>query len=428
MNLPAATLAGGLLLAAAPARAQSLEQLYRDLHAHPELSFREEQTAAKMANVLRAAGFEVTEGVGGFGVVGLLRNGPGPTVLVRTDLDALPITEDSGLPYASKARVKDDSGNEVGVMHACGHDIHMTVWAGTAHWLADHRDQWRGTLLFIAQPAEERGAGARNMLEDGLFTRFPEPDYCLALHVDGMLPAGMIGYTSGYCYANVDTVDVLVRGKGGHGSAPHTTKDPVVLAARIVLGLQTLVSREVDPLDSAVVTVGSIHGGTKHNIIPDQVKLQITVRSYAEATRQALLAGIQRTAAGEAQAAGFPPELMPEVTTHMAEHTPASYNDPALVERINAAFVRRFGAEQLRAMPASMGGEDFGRYAPAAGCPGYMFRLGSIDRATWEAAQQPGAPPLPSLHTKDYAPLAGPTIDTGVQAMTAAVVELLAVR
>ncbi|TAH38581.1 MAG: amidohydrolase [Planctomycetota bacterium] len=403
-----------------------LEAFYRELHASPELSFHEEKTSARMAAVLREAGFEVTERVGGFGVVGVLRNGDGPTLLVRTDMDALPVTEETGLPFASRVRTKDDAGNEVGVMHACGHDIHMTVWTGTARWLAAHKDQWRGTLVLIAQPAEERGAGARQMLEDGLFTRFPKPDFCIALHADGQLPAGMVGYTPGYCYANVDTVDVTVRGKGGHGSAPHTTKDPVLLAARIVLALQTLVSREVDPLDSAVVTVGSIHGGTKHNIIPEEVKLQITVRSYTPEVRKLLLEGIHRTAVGEAQAAGFPQELWPEVVAHMQEHTPASYNDPALVERVNRALAAALGADQLKEMPASMGGEDFGRFAPAAGCPGYMFRLGSIRQEKYDAAQKPGAPPLPSLHTKDYAPLAGPTIETGVKAMTAAVLELMA--
>lgn len=402
-----------------------LEALYQRLHERPELSFDERETAAAMAGVLRAAGFEVAEGIGGHGVAGLLRNGRGPTLLLRTDLDALPILEETGLPFASKARARDDQGNEVGVMHACGHDVHMAVWSGTARFLAAQRRRWGGTLLCIAQPAEERGAGARRMLEDGLYARFGKPDFTLALHADGQLPAGMIGYTPGYCYANVDTVDVLVRGHGGHGSAPHTTRDPVVLAARIVLALQTLVSRELDPVEDAVVTVGSIHGGTKHNIIPDEVRLQITVRSYTEAVRRQLLDGIARTARHEALAAGMPDDRLPVVTVREDEFTPASYNDPALVERVNSAIAAALGPENLRAMPPSMGGEDFGRYALAAGCPGYMFRLGTIPRERWEAAQRPGAPPLPSLHRSDYAPLWAPAIETGVRAMAAAVLELL---
>lgn len=406
-------------------RLPDLVAFYRELHASPELSFHEVETAKRMARVLADAGFEVATDVGGTGVVGVLKNGEGPTVLLRTDMDALPITEATGLDFASRVRVKDEMGREVGVMHACGHDIHMTVWTGTARYMASHRDDWSGTLVCIAQPAEERGAGALAMIGDGLFKRFPRPDYTLALHVDGQFPAGTIAFTPEFCYANVDSVDILVRGKGGHGSAPHTTHDPVALAGRIVVGLQTIVSREVQPIQPAVVTVGSIHGGTKHNIIPEEVKLELTVRTYTDAVREQVLAAIERVALGEAVAAGFPEDLLPEVSRLRHEFTPASYNDPQLVERVNKAFARAIGAENLLPKEPSMGGEDFGRYARTAEVPGYMFSLGSIPRDVYEAAQEPGAPPLPSLHTKNYAPLAEPTIRTGVTAMSAALLDLL---
>lgn len=402
-----------------------LVSFYEDLHANPELSFHEVRTAKKLAGVLTEAGFEVTRGVGGTGVVGLLHNGAGPTLLLRCDMDALPVKEETGLAYASKVRVEDEAGRKVGVMHACGHDVHMTVWAGAVRFLAAHREHWSGTLLAIAQPAEERGAGARQMLEDGLFERFAKPDYTLALHVDGDHPAGTISYTSGYAYANVDSVDILVRGQGGHGSAPQTTHDPVALAGRIVIGLQTIVSREIAPQDPAVVTVGSIHGGTKHNIIPEEVKLQLTVRSYTDAVRAQLLAAIERVAVNEARAAGFPEALLPQVTVLHHEHTPASFNNPDLVKRVNAVFAEVIGAENIYQDRPTMGGEDFGRYAKTAGCPGYMFGLGSISFDKWKAAQEPGAPGLPSLHTKTFAPESEPTIRTGVAAMSAAVLELL---
>ncbi len=402
-----------------------LDGLYRDLHAHPELSLHEEKTAARLSGVLEKAGFQVSEKIGGTGVVGILMNGPGPVVLVRTEMDALPVIEETGLPFASTVQALDDRGRKVGVMHACGHDVHMTVWSGTASFLGQHKELWKGTVVFIAQPAEEIGAGARQMIDGGLFTFFPKPDFTLALHVDSELPAGVIGYTPGYCYANVDSVDILVRGRGGHGSAPQTTHDPVALAARIVMGLQTIVSREVDPLDKAVVTVGSIHGGTKHNIIPNEVKLQLTVRSYTDKVRRQLLDGIRRVARGEALAAGFPEELLPVVTVLDEEFTPAAYNDPGLVARVNPAIARELGAENVVEVPPSMGGEDFGRYAASAKVPGYMFRLGSIDRVRWEAAQQPGAEPLPSLHTSHYAPLLEASVRTGATAMAAALLELL---
>ncbi len=298
---PAPTKFRPLIQASIERQISSLDSLYKYLHTHPELSFEEEHTAARMGKELRAAGFEVTTKVGGHGVVGVLKNGAGPTVLVRTDMDALPVTEATGLPYASTVRTRDKDGKEVGVMHACGHDMHMTCWVGTARTLANMKSQWHGTLVFIAQPAEEVGGGARRMLLDGLFKRFPRPDFCLGLHCDPRQPYGHIAYAEGLLCANVDTVDITVRGKGGHGSAPQTTIDPIVLAARIVLDLQTLVSRETNPADPAVVTVGSIHGGTKHNIIPAEVKLQLTVRTLKDEVRQHILEGIQRIAKAAAQ-------------------------------------------------------------------------------------------------------------------------------
>ncbi|HEX9795072.1 MAG TPA: amidohydrolase [Planctomycetota bacterium] len=427
------------ILACGAARAQSggasgawvqeqlprLVSFYTELHAAPELSFHEKRTASRLAGVLRDAGFAVTEGVGGTGVVGVLENGPGPRLLLRTDTDALPIVEETGLPYASAVRVRDDEGREVGVMHACGHDLHMSVWSGTARYLASHCEQWSGTLVCIAQPAEERGAGARAMLEDGLFERFGKPDFCLGLHADPFAAAGTIRYTEGFALANVDSVDVLVRGRGGHGSTPQDTDDPVALAARIVVGLQTIVSRELDPQEPGVVTVGSIHGGTKHNIIPDQVELQLTVRSYSDETRALLLDGIARVARHEALAAGFPEALVPVVHVREEEHTPATYNDPAFVVRINGAIGAAIGAGNLLPRRAVMGGEDFGRYGKAAGCPSYMFWLGSVPKERIDASELPGAAALPGMHTAKYAPVPAPTLRTGVAAMTAAALEVL---
>jgi amidohydrolase len=344
MNLP---MAAAFLLCTSLAAAQipsldpllaaesaSLDALYKHLHANPELSSREMQTAARIASELKAAGFEVTEGVGGTGVVGMMRNGAGKTVMVRTDLDGLPVIEKTGLPYASQVRVKDAQGPEAGVMHACGHDLHMTAFVGTARALAKLKAQWRGTLVMVAQPAEELGAGARAMLADGLFTRFPRPDYALALHTDAALESGRIGYREGFAMANVDSVDVTIRGVGGHGAYPHATKDPVVIAAQFIMALQTIVSREVRPIDSAVVTVGSIHGGSKHNVISDQVDLQLTVRSYSEEVREQILTSIRRIAQGVARMAGVPADREPVVKLRDGENTPSTYNDPALVRRL----------------------------------------------------------------------------------------------
>lgn len=404
----------------------SLVAFYKELHQSPELSFQEEQTAGKMAAVLDKHGFEVIEGIGGFGVAGVLRNGPGPVVMVRADMDGLPILEDTDLPYSSKVTATEADGRTVAVMHACGHDVHMSVWAGCASFLAANREAWSGTLLFVAQPAEERGAGARLMLADRLFERTVTPNFCLGFHVAPDLPAGVIGSCSGYALANVDSVDIKVLGLGGHGSTPEKTHDPIALAARIVMGLQTLISREVAPQDPAVVTVGSIHGGTKHNIIPDHVDLQLTVRSYKPGVRQQLLDGIRRVAINEARAAGFPEELMPLVKVK-DEHTPSAFNDPELVTRVNQTLKSVLGADRLVLVPPVMGGEDFGRYGPAADAPGYLMWLGACERGLWDEAQKEGAAALPGLHTKDFAPDPLPAIATGVEAMCAAVISLLPV-
>ena len=403
----------------------SLEQIYRELHAQPELSFREVQTGQRVGVELKKAGAEVTQNVGGHGVVGVLRNGPGAVVLVRTDLDALPVKEETGLPYASTVRTTNDAGTEVNVMHACGHDIHMTSLIGTARLLTALKDRWSGTVVFIGQPAEERGAGARAMLADGLFTRFPKPAYCLALHVNAEMPAGTVGTTEGFILANVDSVDITLRGAGGHGAWPHKTKDPVVLAAQTIVALQTIVSRETDPLDSAVVTVGSVHGGTKHNIIPDEVKLQLTVRSFSDEVRARTLDAIRRITRGQALAAGIPEDRLPIVKIEDKEFTPACYNHPELARRVGGVFKQVFGAANVISRKPSMGGEDFAEYGRTADkIPICLFWLGSVDPARVSEAQRTGQG-LPSLHSNKYHPVAEPTIRSGVTAMTAAVLELL---
>lgn len=404
----------------------ALEKFYTDLHLHPELSLMEEKTSAKVAAELRAAGFEVTERVGGYGVVGVFRNGPGPVLYYRTDLDALPVAEETGLPYASKDRATNLSGQEVAVMHACGHDIHMTIFSGTARMLAALKDRWSGTVVFIGQPAEEVGAGARAMLAAGLFAKFPRPDFVLAVHDSATLPAGTVGTIEGSAWASVDSMDITVRGRGGHGAYPHTTIDPIVLAARIVTTLQTVVSRETRPLDPAVVTVGSIHGGTKHNIIPNEVKLQLTLRSYSEKVRAHLIAAIRRICRGEAIAAGVPDELLPVVTVSDGERTLPTYNDPVLTRRVRAAIAAWIGADNVRNIDPEMGGEDFGLYGRTAEkVPITMFRVGAVDPVKYAESERTGEP-LPSLHSSKFAPLPEPTIKTGISAATAAALDLLA--
>lgn len=422
---------GGSALAAEPASPASqppqgleslypeLDALYRNLHQSPELSGHEEKTAAKMAERLRALGFEVTEKVGGTGVVGLLRNGKGPTVMIRTELDALPVEEKTGLPYASKVTTRDATGQTVSVMHACGHDVHMTAWVGTATLLAHSKERWRGTVMMVGQPAEESGAGARQMLDDGLFKRFPRPDFAVAVHNLANGASGTVEYVSGFAFASVDSVDVTLYGKGGHGAYPHTTVDPVLLAARTVLAFQTIISRERNPMEPAVLTVGSIHGGTKHNIIPDEVKLQLTVRSYKPEVRQQILDAIERIAKGESIAAGSPRPPSIAIT----EGTPATYNDPELMKRVVPAVSRGLGAENVREGTPTMGGEDFSEYG-RAGVPAVMLWIGTVEPARFQAARKAGEV-LPSLHSGVFAPDRERTIRTGVTTLVSAALELL---
>lgn len=410
----------------------TLVSTYQKLHSNPELSYKEEKTSAFVASELKTLGYEVTEHIGkysspglvGYGLVGILKNGSGPTVLIRTDLDGLPVEEKTALSYSSKAKMKNDAGEEVFVMHACGHDIHMTTFLGTAKMLASLKDKWKGTLILLGQPAEERGAGAKAMLEDNLYSRFPKPDYVLALHDNAALEAGKVGYCEGYALANVNSVNITVKGVGGHGAYPQATKDPIVLAAQIILALQTIVSRENSPLDPAVVTVGSINGGTKHNIIPDEVKLQLTVRTYKDEVRKRVLSAIERIAKGTAIASGIPSDKLPIVEVVESEYTPATYNNPALTQRIKKVFDQTFGQENVVKTDPVMGGEDFGRFNLDDKIPGFMFWLGAVDPAKI-AKSKAEQTPLPSLHSSQFAPLPEPTIFTGVKAMTLAAMELL---
>jgi hippurate hydrolase len=396
-----------------------VEAFYLDLHRNPELSLQEQQTAAKLAARMKALGYDVTTGVGGTGVVAVLRNGQGPTVLLRTDMDALPVDEKTGLPYASQVVVKNDSGAAVPVMHACGHDLHMASWFATAKLMATNRQRWHGTLILIGQPAEEIGAGASAMLKEGLFTRFPKPEFALAIHDDASLPAGQVGYTSGYTMASSDSVDITIFGRGGHGAQPQNTIDPIVIAARTVLALQTIVSRENNPLDPAVITVGTIHGGTKNNIIPDEVKLELTVRSYKPEVRKQLLASIERVAKGEAIAGGAPREPLVKV----APAANATYNDPELTKRLASALRNTLGQANVVEIPPKMVFEDFSEFS-LAGVPSAIFAVGGVEPATFAAARQSGAP-LPGLHSSLWAPDREPTLKTAITVETTALLELL---
>ena len=404
-----------------------LLEIYRDLHAHPELSLQEIRSAARMADEARRLGFTVTNGVGGTGVVAVMENGPGPVLMLRADMDALPVEEQTGLPYSSQVRATSLAGVESGVMHACGHDTHMTAWMGTARRLVELRDRWSGTLVMIGQPGEELGLGAKAMLDDGLFTRFPKPSHVIAFHDSAMLPAGTIGYTPGPALANVDSVDIVVRGVGGHGASPHTTRDPIVLASRIVSSLQTLVSRELDPLDSAVVTVGSFHSGTKHNIISDEARLQLTVRSYTPEIRRQLLDGIARISRGEAIAAGIPEDRMPQISIE-ENYTPATVNTEALTRSTAALFTEHFGAERVREVRPIMAGEDFSQFHLAdRNIESLIFWVGGVPQAQWDAAQRDGTV-LPSLHSPFWAPEPDATISTAVEAMVVASLGVLGRR
>lgn len=406
----------------------SLMEIYRDLHQNPELSFQEVRSARILAETARAAGFEVTEKVGGTGVVAVLRNGKGPTVLIRADMDALPVVEQTGLPFASKARGVSTAGVESGIMHACGHDTHMAGWIGVARVMAANRGKWSGTLVMVAQPAEEINQGALAMLKDGLLTRFPKPDFALAFHDTSDLASGTIGIRSGFALANVDSVDITVKGLGGHGAYPHTTKDPIVLASAIVMRLQTLVSRESNPLDPSVVTVGSFHGGAKHNIISDEVKMQLTVRSYSEASRKLLLDGIRRITMAEAEASGLPADRMPEVRVEEIA-AKATWNTPALSERIRGVMKARFGAARVAEPPPSMAGEDFGEFARAAGpsTQSLIMWVGGRPAAELEAAASEGRQ-LPGLHSPFWSPEADKVIGAGTEALAVAAIELMPKR
>lgn len=405
---------------------------YKMLHAAPELSHYEIKTSAFLAQQLRALGYEVTENVGkyerpewkGHGVIAVMKNGAGPTVLVRSDMDALPVEEKTGLPYASTVKTKNDAGQEVSVMHACGHDVHITNLIGTATMLARLKDQWHGTLVLIGQPAEETIDGAKAMLADGLYTKIPKPDYIVAMHDSADLEAGKISYTPGFSMANSTTVEITIRGLGGHGSKPEATKDPVVVAAEVIVALQTIVSREMSPLDPAVVTVGSIHGGAKGNVIPDEVKLLLTVRSYKEDVRQHILASIARITKNIAAAAGIPEDRAPIVKASDTEYTPALYNDPQLSERVAGALRQAVGADNVVKSPPIMASEDFGRFSLDNTIPSVMLWLGAVEPAKVAESKSTGRP-LPSLHSSLFAPLPGPTLKTGIKGMTAAVLDLM---
>jgi hippurate hydrolase len=384
--------------------------LYLDIHQHPELSTHETQTAAKLAGQLRGLGYDVSEHVGGTGIVAILKNGPGPTVLLRTELDALPVEEKTGLPYASKVRAKDDAGHDVPVMHACGHDLHMASIIGTATIMAHSKETWHGTLFLIGQPAEETISGAKAMLDDGLFKRFPKPDVAVALHVSNEFPAGKVGVGSGYRYANADSLRLTIYGKGGHGSAPHTTVDPIVIAARTILSLQTIASREVKPGETAVITVGYIHAGTKNNIIPDQAELGLTVRTYKPEVRKQVFAAIERIAKAESVAAGAPRD--PSIEHY--ESTDAVYNDPALAQRLRPTLETALGRDNVMTAEPITGSEDFS-YFTAQGVPTFFFGLGGAEPRKYSEAKAAGMT-LPSNHSSLFAPDLDPALHTGITA------------
>ena len=417
----------------ADAELPSLLTIYKDIHSHPELSTQEQRTAAIVAKELRAAGCEVTEDFGkydnpklkSYGVIGIMKNGDGPKVLVRTDMDALPVNEETGLPYASKVVAKNDDGKEVHVMHACGHDAHVSMFIGVARALAKLKDQWHGTIIFVAQPAEELGSGARALLNAGLYQKFGKPDFALGFHDKADLQTGHIGVTEGYTYANVDSVDVTVRGVGGHGAYPYVTKDPIVLAAEMINAWQTIASRENNPLNPIVITVGSIHGGTKHNIIPDEVKMQLTVRTYKPDVRERVLAAIDRIANGIAAAGGVPANRAPMVTVLKDQFTPATYNNPDLTRRLVAVWKKSLGQENVEIVDPTMGGEDFSEYSlPDHSIPAVDFHVGAVAPEKLAESKKTGTP-LPSLHSSKFAPVPEPTIRTGIVSMTTAVLDLM---
>ncbi|MEO8051588.1 MAG: amidohydrolase [Acidobacteriota bacterium] len=400
-----------------------IESFYIDLHRNPELAFQEVRTSGKLAEFTKALGYEVTTGVGKTGIVAVMKNGPGPTVMLRTELDALPVEEKTGLPFASKVIGKAASGQTTPVMHACGHDIHMSAWAGTARWMAEHKDRWHGTLLLVGQPAEESGSGgASAMLKDGLFTRFPRPDFALSLHDDDTMPAGTIGYHPGPFRSMADGVTIVVHGRGGHAAMPMNTVDPIVLAARIVLALQTIVSRENNPTDPVVITVGSIHGGTTGNVIPAEVRLQLSVRTYTLEVRRKTLAAIRRIAKGEAIAAGAP--LEPEVISRGDEPAESVvYNDPALVARLASALKAGLGDKSVVAMPVKMTSEDFGQYWITGHVPSALLHIGAVNAEKFAEIQKTGIPG-PAPHSPEWAPDREPTLKGAIRAEVTELTEL----
>jgi amidohydrolase len=404
---------------------------YKHLHENAELSTVEKETSALIAGQLKKLGYEVTDHFGkyanlpdsvSYGIVAVLKNGPGPTVYVRTDMDALPVTENTGLPYASKVRVKR-ANDEVGVMHACGHDLHMTVFLGTAKMLVESKSQWSGTVVLIGQPAEEIGSGASAMLLAGLYTKFPKPDYVIALHDNPWLPAGQVAWIEGPILAGSDSIDITIRGFGGHGASPQATKDPIIIAAELIVDLQTIVSREMNPLEPTVITVGSIHAGTKHNIIPDDAHLQLSVRTMRPEQRAKALDAITRMTKGIAAAAGIPEDHAPIIEIGKNNLSP-TINDAALARRIGSALEKSLGKENVLPAIPVMASEDFSFFALEEPHPPItMFWLGAVDPVKWKQAQDTGAR-LPSLHSSEFAPLPEPAIRTGVKAMTSAVMEL----
>ena len=398
-----------------------LEKIYKHLHSNPELSYEEAATAGYLAKQLAGTDFKITRNFAGHGFVAVMKNGPGPTVLVRTEMDALPVDEKTGLAYASKVQSRDRNGNLVGVMHACGHDVHMTCWLGAARTLAALKNRWQGTVVFVAQPAEEAGMGAYMMLEAGLYSKFPRPDYCLALHCDSQQACGDVAYTPGLAMANIDMVDITVKGKGGHGAWPHLTVDPVVLSARVILDLQTLVSRENNPTDPLVLTIGTIHGGVKPNIIPNEVTLQLTVRTTKEAARRRVLQGIERMTKAAAVGAGAPE---PIINIRANWYTPAVVNDPQLLDKTAAIFRESLGEEHVRQRPPMMGGEDFALYG-RAGVPSFLYFLGTQTPERVASAENDTSAPLTSLHSDQFAPVLEPTLKTGTLTMSMAVLNLL---
>ncbi|MBB1325370.1 amidohydrolase [Pseudoalteromonas sp. SR45-1] len=402
----------------------AIEKFYLDLHQSPELSYHEQKTGKKIADRLTQLGFKVTSNVGGFGVVGIYKNGEGPTVMIRTDTDGLPIIEQTGKSYASKVKVIDEHGVKVGVMHGCGHDIHMSSFIGTAEQLIAHKKQWQGTLMMVAQPAEEVGGGAKAMLSEGLFSKYAKPDHIIALHVSASVPAGKVSMKNEYTMASVDSVDITIKGKGGHGAYPHTTIDPVVIAARTVLALQTITSRELSPLEPSVITVGSIHGGSKHNVISDEVKLQLTLRSYNPDVRSAQIAAIKRITAGIAQSAGLNESNYPVIYVHEDESIPSTYNNPAQTDIVRNSIASAIGDTNVLETQAVMAGEDFGLYGRTdENIPITLFWLGGVNQAQYADSIKTGEV-LPSLHSSKFAPDYKVAIPTGIKAMSNAAVAL----